>query len=286
MGVAADQGNRRIASRLDEVAALLEAQRANPFRVEAWRRAAETVRGLDRPVSQLLEAEGPEGLDRLPGIGPVLSRAIEALVSTGRLPMLDRLRGEADPARLLASVPGIGPALADRLHHDLHITSLEDLEAAASDGRLSLLAGIGPKRLAGIRDSLATRLSRVRGRAPEQGEEEPPVEELLDVDREYREAAASERLPLIAPRRFNPEHEAWLPILHARRGPRHYTALFSNTARAHELGRTRDWVVLYCDGPGRERQWTVVTESHGALRGSRVVRGREAECEGLAAGTK
>lgn len=281
--MAADEENLRVASRLDEVAALLEAQGANTFRVDAWRHAAATVRGLDRSLSRLLEAEGSEGLDRLPGIGPVLSRAIAALVSTGRLPMLDRLRGEADPVRLLASVPGIGPVLADRLHHELHITSLEDLEAAASDGRLSLLAGIGPKRLAGIRDSLATRLSRVRTVMPERGEPEPPVAELLDVDREYREAAAAGRLPLIAPRRFNPAHEAWLPILHAGRGPRHYTALFSNTARAHELGRTRDWVVLYCDGPGRERQWTVVTESHGARRGLRVVRGREAECEALAA---
>jgi predicted flap endonuclease-1-like 5' DNA nuclease len=280
--VAADEENLRIGSRLDEVAALLETQGANPFRVDAWRKAAQTVRGLDRPVSELLRAEGLDGLDRLPGIGPVLSRAIATLVSTGRLPMLDRLRGEADPARLLASVPGIGSVLADRLHHDLHLTTLEDLEAAAADGRLERLAGIGPKRLTGIRDSLATRLGRVRGSTPERAGPEPSVAEILDVDREYRETAEAGRLPLIAPRRFNPSHEAWLPILHARRGPRHYTALFSNTARAHDLGRIRDWVVLYCDGPGRERQWTIVTESHGARRGRRVVRGREAECEALA----
>lgn len=275
--------NRRVASRLDEVAGLLETQGANPFRVDAWRKAAQTLRGLDRSVSDLLSAEGLDGLDRLPGVGPVLSRAIATLVATGRLPMLDRLRGEADPVRLLASVPGIGRALAERLHYDLHIASLEDLEAAASGGRLATLAGIGPKRLAGIRDSLATRLGRVRGSLSERTGPEPSVEEILDVDREYREAAEAGRLPRIAPRRFNPSREAWLPILHARRGPRHYTALFSNTARAHELGRTRDWVVLYCDGPGHERQWTVVTESHGPLGGRRVVRGREPECEALAA---
>jgi hypothetical protein len=105
------------------------------------------------------------------------------------------------------------------------------------------------------------------------------VAEILDVDREYRAAAARGELQTIAPRRFNPAGEAWLPILHTRRGEREYTALFSNTARAHRLGRTGDWVVIYHDGRGGERQATVVTATRGALRGRRVVRGREPACE-------
>jgi putative hydrolase len=76
------------------------------------------------------------------------------------------------------------------------------------------------------------------------------VAEILDVDRQYREEAVRDSLPKIAPRRFNPSHEAWLPVLHTVRGDRHYTALFSNTAHAHERGRTHDWLVLYFDGPG------------------------------------
>jgi hypothetical protein len=67
-------------------------------------------------------------------------------------------------------------------------------------------------------------------------------------------------------------------VLHTRRGDRHYTALFSNTARAHEFGRTRDWVVLYFDGGGGERQCTVITSERRPLRGRRIVRGREKEC--------
>ena len=100
--------------------------------------------------------------------------------------------------------------------------------------------------------------------------------ELLDVDREYRSRAAE--LPRIAPRRLNPERKAWLPILHTDRGRRHYTALFSNTPLAHEIGRTGDWVGLYVDGTGPERQYTVVTETRGPLSGERVVRGRESAC--------
>jgi len=270
--------NASIAARLEEVAALLEQQGGNPFRVGAYRKAARTLRQLDRPVSEILDREGAEGLDRLPGIGPVLSRAIESLVETGRLPMLERLRGASDPTDLLASVPGIGRTLADRLHHGLGISTLEDLEAAAFDGRLANIEGIGSKRLAGIRDSLATRLARARRRPAAEDAEEPPVSELLDVDQEYRSRAAAGRLQRIAPRRFNPNREAWLPILHTQRGSRHYTALFSNTARAHTLGHTHDWVVLYCDGDRGERQWTVVTDSAGVLQGRRVVRGREPEC--------
>ncbi|MBI2230659.1 MAG: hypothetical protein HYU46_16375 [Deltaproteobacteria bacterium] len=192
--------------------------------------------------------------------------------------MLHRLRGESDAGLLLASVPGIGKALAARLHHDLGIETLEELEAAAHDGRLRQTAGIGRKRLAAITDSLSARLGRVRPLRAIRKTAEPAVAEILDVDREYREKAAAGALRMIAPRRFNPNHEAWLPILHAVRGERHYMALFSNTAHAHQMGKTKDWVVLYYDGRDGERQCTVITSQRGPLTGKRIVRGREVEC--------
>ena len=107
----------------------------------------------------------------------------------------------------------------------------------------------------------------------------PSVDILLGVDREYREKAQAGSLPKIAPRRMNPEGKSWLPVLHTRFGPWHFTALFSNTERAHELHRIFDWVVIfYSDPQGAEGQATVVTERRGALTGQRVVRGREPEC--------
>jgi predicted flap endonuclease-1-like 5' DNA nuclease len=270
--------NLEVAARLDEVARLLRDQGANRYRVDAYRSGADAVRRLQRRVSDILRDEGLDGLERLPGIGPSLARAIRALVETGRLPMLERLRGETDPIALLASVPGIGPLLATRLHHDLGIDTLEELEAAAHDGRLAAIAGVGEKRVVGVRDSLASRLGRLRPTDGEIAADEPTVAELLDVDHEYRTEAAAGRLRTITPRRFNPRREAWLPVLHTQRGDRHYTALFSNTARAHELSRTHDWVVLYVDGARGERQYTAVTARRGVLEGRRVVRGREVEC--------
>lgn len=209
-----DPRNVLIAARLEEVAALLEHQSASPFRVEAYRRAAEVVRGLDRPVTEILRTGGLEAMERLPAIGVTLARAIRDLVETGRLPILERLRGESDAVSLLA------PA----------------------------------------------------------GAEEPPITELLQVDREYRTKAAAGELRSIAPRRFNPRREAWLPIFHTWLGDRHYTALFSNTARAHQLGKTRDWVVIYVDGDLGEGQYTAVTAFRGPLKGKRIVRGREVAC--------
>jgi DNA polymerase (family X) len=270
--------NAEIAARLEEVAQILAGQNANPYRLAAYREAARTLRSWSQPISELVHRDGVAGLMKLPGIGERLARAICQLVVTGRLPMLERLRGDADPVELLSSVPGIGAKTAQHIHERLGIDTLEELECAAHDGRLERL-GIGAKRLTGVRDALAGRLGRVGHHPPPDLAAAPDIDELLDVDRQYREEAEHGLLPRIAPRRFNPRHESWLPVLHARRGVREYTALFSNTARAHELGRTRDWVVLYYDGAGAaERQCTVITAERGPLRGQRIVRGREDEC--------
>jgi hypothetical protein len=277
--VAAGSENRALADRLDEIARLLDDQGANPFRVQAYRRAADTLRGVAEPVSAVLERDGLAGLDRLPGIGEALARMIADYVTTGRLPLLDQLRGATDPVALLRTVPALGPRLAKRLHDELGIDSLEELELAAHDGRLERFDGFGPKRLAAIRESLAARLARAR--RPRDGErvDRPPVEELLAVDDEYRKGARAGTLKKITPRRFNPHRQAWLPVLHARHEPWDYTALYSNTARAHELGKTRDWVVIYYQSDGQAGQCTVVTAGFGPLKDRRVVRGREPECE-------
>lgn len=272
--------NSVMANALDQVAELLEAQQANTFRIAAYRRGAETIRSLDRPVCDILQQAGHEGLTYLPGIGDSLAKAIAQLCETGRLPLLERLRGEHDVESLFASVSGIGPELAERIHEQLGIETLAELEAAAYDGTLESVPGFGRKRVQAVREVLAGRARRRPAsarRSPKPASDVPPVEELLNVDVEYRRKAAADQLIRIAPRRFNPTDAAWLPILHTRRGPRHYTALYSNTARAHELGMTHDWVVIYRDDEADGR-WTVITSQFSESKGRRIVRGREAEC--------
>lgn len=270
--------NLAIAGNLSEYADLLETQDADSYRVNAYRHAAETVGSLDRPLHGLFDEEGMKGLEALPGIGRSIAGVIAEMLTTGRWAQLDRLRGTIEPEDLFCTVPGIGPQLADRIHDDLHIDTLEALETAAYDGRLADVPGMGGRRIEIVKATLAERLGRRRIQHVE-GRSVPSIADILDVDAEYRDKAARGALKRIAPKRFNPGGEAWLHVLHTARGKWHFTALFSNTRRAHELQRTGDWVVIYYHSDHTpEGQCTVVSEFRGPLKGRRVVRGREAEC--------
>jgi hypothetical protein len=276
---AAATGNAAIAARLREAADILLAQGDGPFRANAYRRAADAILVLRQDLTAIAEAGGRPALEAIPGIGPSIASAIAEMLTTGRWPYLERLRGGTEPERLFRLVPGIGPALARRLHEALHLETLEALETAAHDGRLAALPGFGERRAAMVRGALAGMLGRLRPTVAIGPADEPDTAILLDVDREYRERAGKADLPRIAPKRFNPSGEAWLPVLHTRRGPWHLTTLYSNTGLAHRLGKVRDWVVIYFHRDGApEGRRTVVTETHGGARGQRIVRGREAEC--------
>jgi hypothetical protein len=259
------------------MADLREQQGDNGFRVQAYRRAADTLDRLEVSVDAVLAQKGRVGLMALDGVGAGIAAAIAEISSTGRWAQLERLQGVLEPEQLFRSLPGIGAKLAARIHDDLEIETLEQLEIAAHDGRLERVAGVGARRAAVIRAMLNERLGarRIRRRV----EPVPSIAVLLAVDAAYRRRAAASELRTIAPRRFNPNGEAWLPVMHLDRGRWHFTALFSNTARAHQLGKSTDWVVVYfhtADSP--ESQVTIVTETRGALKGRRVVRGREQDC--------
>lgn len=267
--------NTTIARKLNDYATYLEGEDTNVYRVRAYRRAAATVLAQERSLAEVVNEKGRGGLEELPGIGSSLAYTIEGLVRTGEFRTLRPDAGHVDPERLLTSLPGVGRQLAHTLYEDLGITTLEEMERAAHDGRLTR-AGVGAKRLRGLIDALAGRLRR--NRLPEPIRGEPSVAALLAVDEEYRRQAQGDTLPLITPRRFNPEHEPWLPLFVVDRDGWRCRALFSNTALAHRLGKTQDWVVISFHDGFNSSQRTVVTETRGELRGLRVVRGREREC--------
>ena len=265
--------NAEVADVLDRVADLLEAQHASSYRVRAYRRGAETCRALDRPLGEV------EKLEDLPHIGKSLASAITEYLHNGRLMMLERLEGQVSPEDLFATIPAIGEELAHRIHERLHIETLEELEAAAHDGRLAGVPGFGERRLRSIRDSLEVLLRRSTRRRARHGQKRTPpsVASILEVDAEYRAKAEAGELRRITPRRFNPEGKAWLPVYHTEKDGWSFPALFSNTARAHRLDKTHDWVVIFYERDGHEDQCTVVTEHEGPGAGRRVVRGRESE---------
>ena len=283
------ESNAQIAHLLEHIADLLETQDANPFRVRAYREGAQTIHHTDQSVADFIHHNQTEKLDALPNSGSGITAVIDEYVTSGRSTLLQELEAGNSPERLFSSVPGIGKELAGRIVDELHIKTLPELEEVAHNGQLASVEGFGAKRLDGVKTALAGMLSRAArsqqhertGNSNEtkntKAEDHPNVKLLLNVDAEYRKGVKDGNLPKIAPRRFNPNNQAWLPVLHTKRDNWKFTALFSNTAQAHKLGKTDDWVVIYYERGNTERQHTVVTETKGALKGKRVVRGRDTE---------
>lgn len=151
--------NSQIADIFDQVAALLEFQGANQFRVRAYRNAARTIRDYPEPIA-VLAAEGAAKVSELPGIGEDLAKKCVTLVETGQLPQLVELQSQV-PASVLAllRIPGLGPKKAAALHKELGINSLDELKAACEAGKVRGLKGFGEKTektiLAGIGSAAA-----------------------------------------------------------------------------------------------------------------------------------
>ncbi len=121
MGRMESTANEPIAGMLREMADLLEQQEADGFRVAAYRRAAQTIDGLEVPVEELAQKGGLPALDGLPGIGRGIAAAIMEMLTTGRWGQLERLKGSTEPEQLFRTIPGIGPELASRIHDELDV---------------------------------------------------------------------------------------------------------------------------------------------------------------------
>lgn len=271
--------NASVAARMLEMADLLTAQGASPDRAAVWRQAALAVQQLASPVLRLLAAAGTAGLEAMPGLGSTMARAVEQLARTGTLPLLERLRGHQADAGVLATVSGVGPALARRIHDELGIESLAELEAAAWDGRLERVTGLGLGRLRGLRQALAYRLHRRASVAAPKGaprrRQDPGVADLLAVDAAYRERAAAGSLPCIHVNGVAGTPPIDLPVLHVEVGGRRFTALFAEPMPRFDVHAP---VVVYRDDPDGDGQWVVVDGKVDGASPARVVRGREAEC--------
>ncbi len=137
--------NPEIADAFDSVADILEFQAANPFRVRAYRNAARTIRDLPESMAEIV-ADSNRKLTDIEGIGKDLAEKIAALVTTGKLEMLEELKQQV-PESVLAMmrVPGLGPKRAAMLFNDLKVSSLDELRAACEAHKVRELKGFGAK---------------------------------------------------------------------------------------------------------------------------------------------
>ena len=234
--------NGAVAECFDEIADLLEGRCSTDFRIAAYRRGAAALRQQLCPIDRIFDDSGRQGLEEIPGLSQSLALSIEKFLQTGLMPTLELLRGNGLSPRFMRSPESPRPRRELHTRHSVNIQRTTTLHEPSHD------------------------------------HSEPSIGQLLSIDAEYRDKAASGKLVRIAPRQFNPTGAEWLPILHSRRDKWHYTAAFSNTAHAHQEELTHDWVIILRDAGEQPGHWTVITSRFGKLKRRRIVRGREAEC--------
>jgi DNA polymerase (family X) len=154
--------NRQLAETFTLIADLLEIKGEIVYKTLAYRKASESLMGLGREASEYWK-EGK--LQEIPGVGKAIAEKIDELLSTGKLEFLERLKQEVPPS--LAEwlpIPGLGPKRAAMIWKTLGISTFAELEAAAKEGKLRDLPGMGAKSeaaiLAGI-ESLGRRSVRI-----------------------------------------------------------------------------------------------------------------------------
>ena len=144
--------NREVAGMFETIGDLLEIQGESVFKVLAYRRAAESIRGLGRDLHDVWQ---DKQLREIPGVGEAIAGKIDELFSTGRMTFYDRLTSEV-PLSLteVLRVGDVGPKKAARFWKELGITTRDELEAAARAGRLRELPGMGARSEARILESI------------------------------------------------------------------------------------------------------------------------------------
>ena len=150
--------NLGIARIFTDIGDLLEIKGANPFKIRAYRNAADIVGHMAERVADLTDAD----MLGLPGIGKDLAAKIRELIDTDALAYYDELRQEFPPTILdMLRLQGVGPKTVAVLYGELGIETLDALEAAAAEGRLRALKGMGPKKEQLLLRSIAEHRKRV-----------------------------------------------------------------------------------------------------------------------------
>ncbi len=169
--------NRQLADTFTLIGNLLEIKGENIYKILAYRKAADSLNTLGRDVNEVWKAGE---LNTIPGVGKAIAEKIDELLSTGRLEFLEKLEAEVPPSLAeLLEVPDLGPKKAALFWKQLGVTNLAELEAAAQEGKLRGLAGMGEKSESKVISGINA-LKRRSGRIP-LGTAWPFAQELLEM---------------------------------------------------------------------------------------------------------
>ena len=133
--------NAEIADRLSSLAMMLTVEKANPYKIRAYRRAAAVIRGLGESVDELVRSNAD--LRVYAGIGEAISGAIREIVETGTLKSLEKLRSNASPELVgLSAHPRLDPRRVLRVYKKLGIATVEALRSALESGQIERTFGL------------------------------------------------------------------------------------------------------------------------------------------------
>ena len=156
--------NQSVGDVLEEIAELLELKGESSFRIRAYENAARTIRHMSTDVGELTDARE---LRTIPGVGEALALKLAEYLQTGQMTYLEKLRSEFPAGvRLLMGIPGVGPKMASRVYHELGIETIDELEAAAHDGKLAALPRMGSKTAENVLKAIARSRQQETQRTP------------------------------------------------------------------------------------------------------------------------
>jgi DNA polymerase (family 10) len=220
--------NRQLAEAFTLIADLLEIKGENVYKTIAYRRAAESLLGLSRPAADYWK-EGK--LQEIPGVGKAIAEKIDEMLETGKLEFLEKLKKEVPPGLVeWLPIPGLGPKRAAMIWKTLKITSFAELEAAAKEGKLRDLPGMGAKTEAAILEGIAS-LSRRTVRVP-LGRAYPIAQALIAELKKVKGVVAAE--PAGSLRRMR-DTVGDLDVLVASKDPVAVMEAFVNLPRVHRV---------------------------------------------------
>lgn len=146
--------NAVLSEKLQEMAQFMELLGAEPFRANAFSRAARAVAELPEDVEVL--AEDPGALRKVEGLGPKLADRVLEFCRTGHIAEHGVLRSQLPPGLpALLRIPGLGPKTVRTLWQEGGITDTDGLRRAIADGTLAKLPRMGTKSVEKLRSNLA-----------------------------------------------------------------------------------------------------------------------------------
>lgn len=233
--------NVEIARVLNEYADLLDIKGGNAFRVRSYRKAAQAVEGLSRPLGQMIE-DG-EDLTAIPGIGASMAEHLGEIVETGRYRALEKLKKEL-PGSLasLMHLEHLGPKKAKQLHDELGVSSIEELQKALAQGKIQRLRGFGKTSADKLRRAIRSQAQR--GQRIRLADADQLMQPLLD---HLRKTKGIQKLEVAGSYRRRKETVGDVDVLVACRTPKAVMKRFTSYPKVEEVemaGTTRGTVVL------------------------------------------